>query len=97
MHARLTRVDGSPDQIDAAIEMARNDVMPTLRACAGYKGFTLGADREGVKLFGISFFDSEENLRASEDAVRQARESTARAAGGSPDVSFYEIVVDDEA
>ena len=97
MHARLTRVDGSPEQIDAAIEMARNDVMPTLQACAGYKGFTLGADRAGGKLFGISFFDSEENLRASEDAVRQARESTARAAGGSPDVTFYEIGVDDEA
>jgi hypothetical protein len=45
----------------------------------------------------MSFFDSEENLRASDDAVRQTREATARTAGGSPEVSNYEIVIDDEA
>jgi hypothetical protein len=97
MHARLTRVDGSPEQIDAAIEMARNEVLPTLQGCAGYKGFTLGADRTGGKLFGVSFFDSAETLQASDDAVRQARDNTAQTAGGSAEVAFYEIVIDDEA
>ena len=97
MYARLTRIDGSAEQLEAAVEMARNDVLPTLRDCDGYKGFSVGVDRSSGRMFGLSFFDSEENLRASDDAVRQTREATARAAGGSPEVSNYEIVIDDEA
>ena len=97
MHARLTRIQGSPDQVDAAVEMAKNDVLPTLRGCTGYKGFSVGVDRSSGAMFGVSFFDSEENLRASEDAVRQKREETASAAGGTAEFALFEIVIDDEA
>lgn len=97
MHARLTQIQGAPDQLDAAIEMAKTRVLPTLQGLDGYKGFTVAVDRGSGKMFGISFFDSEETLRASDEAVRAVREETAEAAGGSPEVSFYEVVIDDEA
>ena len=97
MHARLTQIQGSADQIDAAVEMAKNDVLPTLQGCTGYKGFSVGVDRSSGAMFGLSFFDSEENLRASDDAVRQKREETASAAGGTAEVAHFEIVIDDEA
>lgn len=97
MHARLTRIQGSAEQVDAAIEMAKNDVLPTLQGCTGYKGFSVGVDRSSGAMFGLSFFDSEENLRASDDAVRQKREETASTAGGTADVTHFEIVIDDEA
>jgi hypothetical protein len=97
MHARLTRIQGSREQIDAAVEMAKNDVLPTLQGCDGYKGFSVGVDRSSGEMFGLSFFDSEANLRASDDAVREKREATASTAGGSPEVTEYEIVIDDEA
>lgn len=97
MHARLTRIQGSAEQIDAAVEMAKSDVLPTLQGCTGYKGFSVGVDRSSGAMFGLSFFDSEENLRASDDAVRQKREETASAAGGKPETANFEIVIDDEA
>jgi hypothetical protein len=97
MHARLTLVKGSPDRVDAGVEMARSEVLPTLQGCDGYKGFTVGVDRTSGTVFGLSFFDSEETLRASDDVVREKREATAQTAGGSPEVSFFEIVVADEA
>ena|SRR5215210_3853457 len=97
MHARLTQIQGSPDQLDAGIEMARSQVLPTLQGMDGYKGFTVGVDRSSGAIFGVSFFDSAETLQASDEAIRAARESTAQAAGGTPEVAFYEIVIDDEA
>ena len=97
MHARLTQIQGSPEQIDAAVEMAKNDVLPTLQGCAGYKGFSVGVDRSSGAMIGLSFFDSEENLRASDDAIRQKREETASTAGGTAEVAHFEIVIDDEA
>ena len=97
MHARLTLIEGSPDKVDAGIEMARSDVLPTLQGCAGYKGFTVGVDRSSGTVFGLSFFDSEDDLRASDDVIREKREATASTAGGSPKVTFFEIVIDDEA
>ena len=96
MHARLTLVKGSPEQVEAGIEMARSEVLPTLQGCDGYKGFTAGVDRSSGTIFGLSFFDSAESVHASDDVIRATREATAQAAGGSPEVSFYEIVIDDE-
>jgi hypothetical protein len=97
MHARVTQIQGTPDQLDTAIEMAKSQVLPTLQGLDGYKGFTVGVDRSNGKIFGLSFFESEETLRASDEAVRAVREETAQAAGGSPEVAFFEIVIDDEA
>jgi hypothetical protein len=97
MHARLTRIQGSPEQIEGALEMAKRDVLPTLQGCDGYQGFSVGVDRSSGAMFGLSYFDSAENLRASDDAVREKREATAQQAGGSPEVAEYEIVIDDEA
>ena len=97
MHARLTRIQGSPEQIEAAVEMAKNDVLPTLQSCDGYKGFSVGVDRSSGAMFGLSFFDSEQNLKASDGAIREKRESTAQTAGGSAEVAEYEIVIDEEA
>ena len=97
MHARLTQIQGSPEQVDAAVEMAKNDVLPTLQDCEGYKGFSVGVDRSSGKMFGLSFFDSAETLQASDEAIREKREATADTAGGSAEVAEYEIVIDDEA
>ena len=97
MHARLTQIDGSPDKLDEGIAMARSQVLPKLQGLDGYKGFTVGVDRSSGHIFGVSFFDSEEAVRASEDVIRGDREATAEVAGGTPQVSYYEIVIDDEA
>jgi heme-degrading monooxygenase HmoA len=36
----------------------------------GFNGFTLIADRSSGKVIGVSFWESEEAMQASEDAVK---------------------------
>lgn len=97
MHARLVTVQGDAGNVDAAIERVRESVLPALEAADGFKGFSLLVDRDAGTLVGLSYFDSRETLDASEEAVRGPRDETASAAGGAPDVRFYEVVIDTEA
>ncbi len=98
MHARITTIEGTADSIDAAVQKARDEVLPILKEQEGWKGFTVLADRGSGKLVGLSFFESEETLRASDSAVAQSRESVAEASGASsPRVEFFEVVLDEMA
>jgi hypothetical protein len=98
MHARITHINGSPDQIDGAVDVAKATVLPALQGCEGYKGFTVCVDHGTGKLVGISFFDTLENLEASAEAVRSSRDEAAQAAGADTiEFAHYEVVIDDEA
>lgn len=98
MHARVTTIEGQPDRMDSAIQQVRDEVLPILREQEGWKGFTVLADRSSGKMLGISFFESEEAVAASDAAVAQARERAAEASGASaPRVEFLEVVLDEMA
>lgn len=98
MHARLTTLQGAPDRVDAAVAKVREDVLPVLRGQDGWKGFTVLADRSSGRLLGISFWDSEETMLASEAAVAGSRERAAEAGGAEdPEVAHFEVVVDETA
>ena len=98
MHARITTIQGDPDRIDNAVQQARDEVLPILKEQDGWKGFTVLADRSSGKLVGISFFDSEETVRASDSAVADSRSRVAETGGGSaPQVDFMEVVIDEMA
>jgi hypothetical protein len=49
----------------------------------GFKGFIALGSSQGGKLQGVSFWESEEALRATDEAVVPIREGAAEAAGGS--------------
>lgn len=93
MHARHVTVIGSPDKVDEAIRSVREQVLPVLQGCDGFKGQLLLVDRDKGEAIGISLWDSEENMNASEDKVRQARQATADQvdAGAAPEVRLYEL------
>ena len=99
MYARMTVLDGETDRIDAAAAGIESDILPILREQAGFRGFTLIADRASGRLIGTSYWDSEEAMTASEEAVRPSRERAAAASGasGGPVVERYEVLVDVEA
>ena len=98
MYARLTTIEGAADSIDAAVQKARDEVLPILREQDGFKGFTVAVDRSSGKMIGLSFFEDEETLRASDSAVAQSRDAVAQAGGGSsPRVDFMEVVIDEMA
>ena len=95
MYARHVTVHGSPDRVDQAVQSVRDDVLPVLRECAGYKGQLLLVDRAKGEAIGISLWDTEENMKASEEKVAAARQQTADqvGAGEAPAVAVYELPI----
>jgi hypothetical protein len=94
MYARHVTVHGSPDRVDQAVESVRNDVLPVLRECAGFKGQLLLVDRAKGEAIGISLWDTEENMRSSEDKVAASRQQTAdRVGAAQPEVALYELPI----
>jgi hypothetical protein len=77
MYARHVTVKGDSSKVDEAVSMVRDRVLPVLEECEGFKGQLLLIDRDRGEASGISLWDTEENLRASEDRVSSARQDAA--------------------
>jgi heme-degrading monooxygenase HmoA len=94
MHARLTTIEGSPDRMDEATRHVQEQTLSQLRQMDGFKGFIALGDRQSGKLVGVAFWEDEEALRATEQAVSRVRSGAAEAVGGSvAGVEEYEVVV----
>ena len=95
MHARLNRLEGSPDRFDDTVRRTEEVVAPLLRELDGFQGFTVLADRDSGTFIAISFWESEDAMRASEEAVKQPRKEAADAAeaASEPVVERYEVVL----
>lgn len=96
MHARTTTIVGQPDAIDDAVRQVESEVLPLLKQQAGFKGFTLHVNRSTGRAVGTSYWESQEAMEASEEAVRGPREEAARRGGasGGPAVEHYEVAID---
>src|SRR5215210_2282967 len=92
MHARVSIFEGAPDEIDEALRQAREQVLPRARQMDGFKGLIALGDRQSGKTLGITFWESEEAMRASEEAANRLREESAEAGGGTVGgVERYEV------
>jgi heme-degrading monooxygenase HmoA len=92
MHARVSIFEGSPDEIDEGLRQAREQVLPRARQMAGFKGLIALGDRQSGKTLGITLWESEEDMRASEEAANRLREESAEAGGGAvAGVERYEV------
>ena len=91
MYARSTTVQGQPSSIDAGIAHARDSVMPALEGIDGCVGLSLLVDRTSGRCIVTSSWESEEAMRASEDAVRPIRDRAVELLGGSREVEEWEI------
>ena len=92
MYARISRLEGSPEQIDDGLRHVRENVLPQLQQQDGFKGMTTLADRQSGTTLGITFWESEEALRASEEAADRLREDSARAMSDTvAGVERYEV------
>ncbi len=99
MHARHSTLQVSPEKIDDMLARLREEQIPLLREQPGYKGYTIHADRASGNVVGISYWESEEDLRASEEVGDRTRREAAETAGASaqPEVSRFEVIFDDMA
>ncbi len=82
MHARVSIFEGSPDELDEGLRQAREQVLPRARQMDGFKGLIALGDRQSGKTLGITLWESEEAMRASEEAANRLSEQTVDVAGG---------------
>lgn len=94
MHARVTTLEGSPERFDDGTRHVRERVLPQLKQMEGFKGFIALGDRQSGKLLGVALWESEEALRATEEAVSRVRSGAAEATGGTvASVEQYEVTL----
>ena len=99
MHARVTYLQASSDRIDDIVSQLKSDQLPQFRDQQGYKGFTVLGDRDSGRVVGITFWESEDDLQASEELGDKARGDAAETGGasGQPQVHRFEVLLDDMA
>lgn len=80
--------------MDDAKRNVREQVLPRLSQMEGFKGFVVLGSRQSGKLQGVAFWESEEALNATDQAVVPIREGAAEAAGGTvAGVEKFEVFV----
>ncbi len=99
MYARHVTVRGSGERIDEGVLAIREQVIPVLRDCKGFRGQLLLVDRDKGEAIGISLWETKEDMLASEEKVSGVRQQTADSVGasGAPEVRLYELPVYEQA
>jgi hypothetical protein len=99
MYARHVTVRGSGDKAEEAVRSVREHVVPILKECKGFRGQLLLIDRDKGEAIGISLWDTEEDMIASEEKVSAVRQQTADSVGasGAPEVRLFELPVYEQA
>jgi hypothetical protein len=99
MYARHVTVKGDPGKVDEVLRTQQNVVLPVLRDCIGFKAQLLLLDRAKGEAIGISLWDTEENMNASEERVKAARQQVADSleADTPPKVRLYELPIFEQA
>jgi heme-degrading monooxygenase HmoA len=92
VYARISTLEGSPEHIDEGLRQVRENVLPQIQQQEGFKGMVALADRQTGKTLGITFWESEEALKASEEAADRLREGSAEAMSDTiTDVERFEV------
>jgi len=95
VHARVTTLQMDPSTLDETTAQLENEDVPGFKRLDGFKGMTLIADRQSGKTLALSFWESEEAMRQSEEAVKGARQRAAETGGaGEPQVERFEVLLD---
>ena len=94
MHARVSNLEGPPEQVSEVGRVAAEWVAPSLTQMEGFRGILALADRQSGKVEVVTLWESEEAMRQSEEEADQLRGDTARATGAAiADVERYEVVL----
>jgi heme-degrading monooxygenase HmoA len=92
--ARVSTFTGTSDEVDEAISQVREDVLPRVEQLDGYKGAYLLVDRQNGKSLSVTLWESEEAMRASEEAANTLRSEVADALGTQMvGVERYEVAL----
>ena len=93
MFARVTTFEGPPEHVDDFRHALVEHMLPAVRRLEGYQGMLILAERQGGKVLGLSLWESEEAMDASEEAAYWFRTYGAEAASERvTSVERYEVV-----
>lgn len=96
MFARVNTLQGSPDRVDDAIRDVQERILPGVGQAVGFKGLLMLVDRRSGKALGITLWDSEEQMRASEEQASQLRSASADATGAEVvSVERFEVALNE--
>jgi heme-degrading monooxygenase HmoA len=94
VHARVSTYQGPADQIDEGVRHAQESILPRIQEMDGFQGVYFLVDRQSGKGLSITLWESEEAMRASEEAANQLRSESAEASGEEIlGVERYEVAI----
>jgi hypothetical protein len=97
VHARVSTLEGPPELINESLRQAREVVLPQGKLMEGFKGMIALGDRHSGRTLGITFWETEGAMRASEEAAMRLRQESAEAGGDTIvsveryEVGFFEV------
>jgi heme-degrading monooxygenase HmoA len=77
VYARVSTLEGSPEQIDEGLRYLREEILPTGKDDPGFKGLIALGDRQSGKTLSITLWESEEAMRTTEQDANQLRSGWA--------------------
>jgi hypothetical protein len=92
MHARVTRFEGSPSDVDKGIKLIKDEIIPNAKKMQGFKNGYWLIDRMSGKGVAITLFDSESSVRSSEGSAEQSRKVASDAGFRIAGVDRYEVI-----
>jgi heme-degrading monooxygenase HmoA len=95
----MTVLQIAPPRLDPARERLEEQILSSLRGQPGFLRFMLMVDRRSGRAIGMSFWETEEALKASVRAAEESRRRAADVAGavGGAEVQDYEVLIDTAA
>ena len=99
MYARVTTFPGlAPERIKATLTEFEQQHLPALEQQPGYLGVWAGVDFPGGRAIAVTYWESMEELRATDKIADQARAAAVTASGVDrnrpPVTDRYEVVLD---
>jgi len=92
MHARIGRWEGNAEELEKWIVRGREQVKPGIRNDAGLKAVYWLADRTAGKGLIVTIWESEEAMKASEEARVKRQAGMTVATGARVATERYEVV-----
>jgi heme-degrading monooxygenase HmoA len=79
--ARVSTLEGSPDQIDDSVDKVKEETVPRVRELQGNVGMIGLADRKSGRVTAITLWESADALRQTEQQANRLREQAAEIGG----------------
>jgi heme-degrading monooxygenase HmoA len=101
MYGRVTLFPGlPPERIKATLEHFQEENLPKFEQAPGYRGMWAGVDYTGGRAIAVTYWESQEDLRASDQLADEIRAAAVTRAGVDRDrppiTDRYEVVLQKE-